>query len=176
MALWRWIMAGKKKYVVRLSDEEIHGIRGKLKKKGTSDTVANRCRILLDVDENQPSPLTQEECAKKHGISRATVSNTVANYCKNGLETTLTLKRNINSDNSRRKMDGRAEARLITLACSAAPEGHSRWTIRLLEREAKVILDEPVSRETIRRTLKKTNYDLTAATTGVCRPKPTPNL
>lgn len=168
-------MARTKKYVVRLSEEEVDTIRGILKKRATSDTVANRCRVLLDVDENHPPVFTLQQCAKRHGISRATVSNTVTNYCVNGLEATITLKRNINSDNSCRKMDGRAEARLITLACSAAPEGHSRWTIRLLEREAKVILDEPVSRETIRRTLKKTKFDLTAVTTGVSPQKPTPN-
>ena len=168
-------MARTKKYVVKLSDEDVQTIRGILKKKETTDTVANRCRVLLDVDENHPPVCTQEQCAKRHGISRATVSNTIANYCKNGLEATTTLKRNINSDNSRRKMDGRAEARLIALACSAAPEGHSRWTVRLLEREAKVILDEPVSRETIRKTLKKTKFDLTAVTTGASHPKPTRN-
>ena len=67
----------------------------------------------------------------------------------------LTLKRSVNSDQAHRKVDGRIEARLIEIACSPAPEGHSRWTIRLLEDEMKMILDEPISREAIRRTLKK---------------------
>ena len=67
----------------------------------------------------------------------------------------LTLKRSVNSNQARRKVDGRIEARLIEIACSPAPEGHGRWTIRLLENEMKVILDEPISREAIRRTLKK---------------------
>mgnify|MGYP000010655414 CR=1 FL=1 len=58
------------------------------------------------------------------------------------------------------------EARLIELACGPVPEGHSRWTIRLLEEEAKVILETPVSREAIRNALKKTNFDLTKTTTG----------
>ena len=78
----------------------------------------------------------------------------------------LTLKRSVNSDQAHRKVDGRIEARLIEIACSPAPEGHSRWTIRLLEDEMKVILDEPISREAIRRTLKKINLNLTEATTG----------
>ena len=55
---------------------------------------------------------------------------------------------------------GRAEARIIELACGPVPEGHSRWTIRLLEEKAKIVLDTPVSREAIRRALK-TNFDLT---------------
>ena len=154
------------KYEVRLSDEQVNTIKSKLKKKDTTDTIANRCRILLDVDKNHLPVMTQEQCAAEHRISRTTVSNTVKQYYEEGLQSVLELKRNVNSDNARRKVDGRAEARLIALACGPAPEGHSRWTIRLLEQEAKVVLDEPVSRETIRRTLKKTNFDLTAATIG----------
>lgn len=63
-------------------------------------------------------------------------------------------------------MADRTEARLIEIACGPVPAGHSRWTIRLLEDEMKVILDEPISREAIRRTLKKTGLDLTKMTTG----------
>ena len=67
------------------------------------------------------------------------------------------------------------EARLIELACGPVPEGHSRWTIRLLEEEAKVILQTPVGREAIRNALKKTNFDLTKTTTGASRQKKTRN-
>ncbi len=52
----------------------------------------------------------------------------------------------------RRKVDGRAEARIIELATSKVPEGHANWTLRLLEEECKIILDIPVSKDTIRRT------------------------
>lgn len=45
--------------------------------------------------------------------------------------------------------------RKIEIACGPAPEGHSRWTIRLLEERMKVELEEPISRESIRRSLKK---------------------
>ena len=76
----------------------------------------------------------------------------VQQYCTEGLDAVLKLKRSVNSDQARRKIDGRTEARLIEIACSPAPEGHSKWTIRLLEDELKVILDEPISREAIRRT------------------------
>jgi len=52
------------------------------------------------------------------------------------------------------RFDSRIEARLIEVACSPAPRGHSRWTIRLLVDEMKIILDEQISREAICRTLK----------------------
>ena len=91
----------------------------------------------------------------------ATVTNTVKLFCEGGIESIITLNRNVNSDNARRKLDGRAEARIIEIACSPAPEGHSRWTLRLLEEQAKVVLDVPVSKDTIGRALKKINFDLT---------------
>ena len=115
---------------------------------------------------NHSPSIKQKDCAKKHGITQITVINTVQQFCTEGLDSVLTLKRNMNSDQARRKVDGRTEARLIEIACSPAPEGHSRWTIRLLEDEMKVILDEPISREAIRRTLKKINLSLTEVTTG----------
>ena len=97
-------------------------------------------------------------------------------YAKDGLDELLTCKRNVNSNNARRKVDGRMEARIVEIACGPVPEGHSRWTIRLLEGQVKIEFDEPVSRETIRRTLKKTSLDLTAANTGVSQIKRMRNL
>ena len=106
----------------------------------------------------------------------ATVTNTVTKYMSGGIDAVTEFKRSINSDNARRKVDGRAEAKLIELACGPVPEGHSRWTIRLLEEESKVVLETPVGREAIRNTLKKTNIDLTKTATGASRQKKTQNL
>jgi len=68
-------------------------------------------------------------------------------------------------------VDGRAEAHIIQLACSPAPEGHSRWTLRLLEEKARIELEVPVGREAIRQTLKKMNLNLTKIPTGASLPK-----
>ena len=89
------------------------------------------------------------------------MTNTVKKYFEGGIDAVVEFKRNVNSDNARRKFDGRAEARIIEIACSPAPEGHSRWTLRLLEEQAKIVLDVPVSKDTISRALKKINFDLT---------------
>ena len=65
------------------------------------------------------------------------------------------------------KFDGMFEARLLALACSDAPEGHRRWTIRLLaEKVVELDYTDFVSPMSIQRTLKKTNFSLTAANTG----------
>lgn len=82
-------------------------------------------------------------------ICLATVTNTVKKYFEGGVD--AVFKHNVNSDNARRVLDGRAEARIIELACGSVPEGHSRWTIRLLEEKSKIVLDTPVSHEAIRR-------------------------
>ena len=84
----------------------------------------------------------------------ATIMNIVKLYSEKGIQGIITLKRNINSDNAHKKMDGRAEARIIEIACAPAPAGHSRWTLRLLEEQAKVVLDVPVSKDTIGRAKK----------------------
>ena len=66
-----------------------------------------------------------------------------------------------------RKLDGPGEARLIALACSDPPEGFSRWTLHLLA-DALVALEvvESISVETVRQTLKKTNYARTGGSIG----------
>ena len=53
---------------------------------------------------------------------------------------------------------GEVEARLIALACSAPPEGYSRWSLRLLERHVALVEDLPdLDHSTIGRVLKKRN-------------------
>jgi hypothetical protein len=56
-----------------------------------------------------------------------------------------------------RKLDGRAEARLIALACSAPPEGRKDWTMQLLaDKLVELEVVAAVSDEAVRRALKKT--------------------
>ncbi len=145
-------MARPKKNIIRLTDAEEKQLKSILYKSNTCQTLVNRCRILLALDENHP----YDQCMDLFGVSRPTISNVAVIYARDGLEEVLRIKQNVNSSNARRKVDGRMEARIVEIACGPAPEGHSRWTIRLLEGQAKIEFDEPVSRETIRRTLKKT--------------------
>lgn len=168
-------MARPKKNAVRLSDEDVKRLNKIRKNKGTSQTVSDRCSILLAVDENHPPAKTYDQCMISCCVSRATIASTIKLYAEKGLEETLKLKRSVNSDNARRKVDGRTEARIVQMACGPVPEGHSRWTIRLLEDELKVVLDEPISREAIRRSLKKTGLDLTELSTGASLQKQTRN-
>jgi uncharacterized sporulation protein YeaH/YhbH (DUF444 family) len=169
-------MAKYKKHIVKLSDDEVKTLVSLLRKKDTSKMIRSRCQILLDRDEAHGKSLTHEQIAKSNGVCMTTVHNVLSAYSAGGVESVITYKRSVNSDNARRLVDGRAEARIIELACGPVPEGHSRWTIRLLEEKSKVVLDTPVSREAIRRALKKTNFDLTARTTGASLQKKMRNL
>ena len=150
-------MGRPKTHPIKLTDDEVKRIPSMLKSKETNDTLAGRCRVLLALDERHPPVLTHAACAKAFGLCMATVTNTARNYALNGIESVLNLKRSPRSDQARRKLDGRAEALLIATACGPAPKGAARWTLRLLEKELRVVLAEPISRETIRNALKKTS-------------------
>jgi transposase len=168
-------MARKKKYVIALSDDEVKTLKSVKRKTKTNKTIKCRCQILMYLDEAHGKKYTQEQCANSVGVCMATVYNVIRYYVDGGLEKVLSYDRNVNSDNARRKLDGRAEAKIIEIACGPVPEGHSRWTLRLLEEKAKVELDVPVSKDAIGRALKKTDYDLTKTTTGVSHQEKTQN-
>jgi hypothetical protein len=68
-----------------------------------------------------------------------------------------------------RKVDGHLEAQLVALCCSEAPEGRVRWTLDLLVREVtKRGYVTTICRETIRRALKKTSFNLGGSSVGAC--------
>ena len=93
-------------------------------------------------------------------VSIPTIERTRKTFALEGLTAALTPKKR--SKPSRpQKFDGEKEAHLIALACSEAPEGHARWTLRLLaDKMVELNHVSSVSHETIRRTLKKTNLAL----------------
>lgn len=147
-------MGRKRTYHIFLSDDEKKLLHSTINNKKTCKTIIRRCSILLELDENAPAHLTQMQIAKSYGVSKATVSNIVKAYADGGIKSVTAINRNPNS-NARRKVDGRTEAEIIRIACGPAPEGRCRWTLRLLEKQVLLELDEPVGRETIRRVLKK---------------------
>lgn len=152
-------MGRKRTYKILLSDEDKKILNATIHNKKTCKMTIRRCQILLELDENSPKHLTQMQIANTFGVSKATVSNIVVAYVKGGIPAIIKINRNPRS-NAKRKMDGRTEAELIRIACGPAPDGRTRWTLRLLEKQVRLELEEPVGRETIRLTLKKMNLDL----------------
>ncbi len=164
-------MGGKeiavKKYVVRLSAEERERLEALVRAGKSSAQLLTRARILLKADVSEAG-----EGWSDSAISAAldTSINNVARLrqqlVEEGFESTLKRKYNPNSARPR-IFDGAAEAKLIALACSPAPAGFARWSLRLLEEKVvELNIVEKASDNTIGRTLKKTSSNLTAIDNG----------
>ena len=119
-----------------------------------------RARILLMADEAQENGGWKDaEIAKALGAHMRTVERTRQKCVEMGIEATLNHTR---PKKTRSKvLDGEAEARLVQLACSDAPDGRENWSMQLLaDKLIELEIVETVSRETVRTTLKKTNLSL----------------
>lgn len=145
-----------RKYKIMLTNEERNQLKEVLRSNKTCNTIKKRCQILLALDCNTNPDTTYRNCAYYLGVSLKMVCNIVKLYCESGLQRTLTLNRNVNSDHATRKIDGAMEARIIAMACGAPPEGYARWTIKLLTDHARVELGLTAGEEAVRRMLKNT--------------------
>lgn len=125
-----------------------------------------RIRVLLKVDQGPEGPAwTDARTAEALEISKQTVYGLRRRLQKRGL--IGTIQRKAPDRVYRTKLDGEQEAKLIQLACSGAPEGHSQWSLRLLA-DQMVALDivDAISHETVRKTLKKTVFSPIEAANG----------
>jgi transposase len=104
------------------------------------------------------------------GLSARTIERMKKRFVEDGLDAAIERK---TMDTSSRdiKFDGEFAAKITALACSEAPEGRSRWTVRLLaEKAVELKIVDSVSAMTIQRVLKKTNLNLTRRNAGKSRP------
>jgi transposase len=143
-----------KKYVVRLSARERGELERKLRSGRESARALARARVLLKCDDG----CTDEEVVEAVGVSLGTVERSRKRFCAGGLDAALSDRPQPPRPH-KRKIDGEAEARLVTLACSTPPDGREAWTLGLLaDRMVRLrYVDGPVSDETVRRVLKKTS-------------------
>ncbi len=147
----------EKRYRVTLTEQERQGLQ---KLVSTGKALAKklvRARIMLLTDQSDGGPAKSDsDVCEALGCGRATVERVRKQFVEDGIEATLQPPPGVRV--YERRLDGKAEAHLVALACSAAPEGRARWTLRLLaDRMVTLEYVETVSYETVRRTLKKTN-------------------
>ena len=108
-----------------------------------------RAYVLLALDKGKkPAEITDF-----YNVSRITVWRVKRNYLSGGVDRAI-------QDDQRSgqpvKYNDKVKADIVALACSQAPEGRSRWTIRLMEKTLKLEYGlETINRETIRLLLKK---------------------
>lgn len=146
-----------KKYKVTLPDDERQDLTTLVSKGKAAARKITRARILLLADESEAGPSwSDDRIVEALGISRRTVERTREKWVESGLEAALNHKRTPRPQAKR--LDGEAEARLVHLACSEAPDGRERWTMQMLaDKLIELEIVETVSDETVRTTLKKMN-------------------
>lgn len=150
-------------YKVTLTQEERDELEGMTRRgrEAAKKVLYARALLLLDEGEGATHKWKVDAVSSAVGMSDRTLEHLKKRFVRHGLDAALERKKPC-LPSRRLIFDGEFEARLTQLACSAAPEGHSRWTVRLLRDkliELKIV--PSVSAMTVCNTLKKTNLSLT---------------
>jgi hypothetical protein len=145
----------RKKYIVRLSDEERRELSEVVRKfKGTNEKV-RRAQILLKADADGPC-WTDWQIAEAFGCCTKTVENVREHLVERGFKQALNGVKRVASSTSK-LLDGQQESQVIAARLGPPPPGYANWTLRLLARRVVELESvETISHETVRRTLKKT--------------------
>lgn len=147
----------EKRYVVRLTQEERDHLNALL---SSSQRVARkklmRAQVLLKVDEGEQGPAwPDEKAAEAFDLHVNSIHSIRKDLVLRGFEAALERRPQANP---RRKpvFNEKSEKDVLTLAVSSPPDGHARWTLRLLADEVvRLDIVDTVSHETVRKTLKK---------------------
>ena len=153
-------MAGKEIYLTAETQEYLRGI---VRTGVHNSHVITRARVLLMLDRRgKTDHVRYKRTAEYAGISVQAVYNMRDEYLVNqDIESYLNRKKRDTPPRAR-KIDGKAEAQIIALACGEPPEGCAKWTVRLLRDKAVELhfVDE-LSHMTVQRLLKKRDISLT---------------
>jgi len=146
----------RKQHVVVLSEEERARLRTLIGQGTAPARALTHARVLLKANQGEAGPAGADRAiAAALEVHHTTVARVRREYATGGLD--AAVGRKAPEREYRRRLDGEQEARLVALACSAPPEGHKRWTLRLLgERLVELEVVETISYETVRQALKQT--------------------
>jgi hypothetical protein len=152
-------MPRKRKNPVSLTGDDRGKLEGLIARGSAPARQLTQARILLKADEggeDAPGEAWPDvRIADALEVSRSTVSRVRERFVREGLEAALVHRKPKRA--KPKKLDGAQEAHLIALACSQPPKGKKRWSVRLLADRFVDLecAEEPISRELVRRTLKK---------------------
>lgn len=145
---------------IKLTNDERSSLTTILRRGATPARVQTRARVL-DLLHRQRHP---EEIATTLSLSLQTVFNIKRRYLSKGFDVALYDRPRSGKPP---KIDGAARAKITALACSKAPTGHARWTLRLLaDKAVELGFCESISHETVKEVLKKTSSNHTAKDRG----------
>ncbi len=129
-------------------------------KRAARTILLSRALLLLDAGNHGPSWIVSN-VAEAIGATTRTLEHLKKRFVEEGLRAAIERKKRIKPPKEIR-FGGEFEAHLLALACSDAPEGKKRWTVRLLaEKMIELKLVDSVSPMTVCNTLKKMNLSLT---------------
>lgn len=149
------------RYRVTLTEEERCKLEALTRGGKTTAYKFVHARALLLCDAGpHGKPWKVAEVAEALGVTPRTIEHLKERFVEEGIDSALERKPRCNPPKI--TFDGAFDARLTALACSPAPEGRVRWTVRLLaEKLVELDLASAVSLMTVQRSLKKTNLSLT---------------
>ena len=147
-----------KKHKVFLSAEYRAELEAICRRKSVAAAKVRRARILLMSDESHPGGRRPDSgIAEAVGLCERQVVRIRQQFVRDG-EPALDYRPRPSRPG---KLDGPAEAHLVTICCSRPPAGRDRWTLELLCDElVRLTVVESICRETVRQCLKKTNLNL----------------
>ncbi len=142
------------RYKVTLKVEEIEELTALIKKGGKGYRIKH-AQILLKLDEKPENKgWTYDRIHEAYNASSAAIAGVAKRFVENGLEAALGRKKR---ENYPRKVTGEVEAQLIAIACSAPPEGYSRWTMQMIADELiRLEVVDYITDTTVCDTMKKT--------------------
>jgi transposase len=145
-----------KKYVVRLTRDERKMLFRMVKAGRGAARKLTHARVLLKADADGPN-WTDARIADALDVGVRTIESLRKRFVEEGVDSALNRRKQVRPSRMP-KLDGDGEARLVALACSEAPDGRKRWTLRMLA-DRLVVLDvvDSISHETVRQALKKTS-------------------
>ena len=151
----------RKKYIVELTSQEKKMLEAIINADRMAAHKRKHAQMLLKADQGAQGPGWSDiKIADAFDCHRTTVENLRKRLVENGLD--KAMEHGSRGSYRIKKFDGVAEAHLIATACSSAPEGRNRWTVRLLADEMVSLgIVDSCGKTTVHDTLKKTNLSLT---------------
>lgn len=145
------------KYKVTLTKEEREQLTAIISKGSHSAQQYRNAYILLNCDESEYNEKNiNEEVSRVLKVSMRMIDRVKQRFVEDGFESCLERKPVVKTKT--KKIDGEIEAHLIALSCGKAPDGFSKWSLRLLaDKMVELKYVDDISYETIRKALKKTN-------------------
>ena len=165
-----------KKYKAALTHDERHQLPDLITVGQAAARKLTHARLLLKADASPGGPAwLDQRIADAVEVGVATVGRVRQRFVEEGLDAALDRKPRPRPPRDR-ILDGRAEARLIALACSSPPKGRAEWALQLLAGRLIALEVVPAaSDETVRRALKKTRSSRGRRSSGASRRKTTPS-